>query len=127
MEIVFLIARIVSGIYYIFNGSNHFMRLGMMKGYAASKGVPMPGLAVPLTGLMIILGGLSFITGVQPMIGSLLVILFLVPVAFIMHNFWAVPDEQMKMVEMVNFTKNIALAASAAMFLLIPTPWPLSL
>lgn len=127
MEIVFLIARIVLGIYYIFNGSNHFMRLGMMKGYAASKGVPLPGLAVPVTGAMLILGGLSIITGYQPAIGSLLIILFLVPVAFIMHNFWAISDMQMKMVEMVNFMKNLALAASAAMFLSIPTPWPYSL
>jgi uncharacterized membrane protein YphA (DoxX/SURF4 family) len=52
---------------------------------------------------------------------------FLVPVAFIMHNFWAVQDPQMKMVEMVNFTKNLALAASALMFLAIPQPWPFSL
>ncbi len=127
MEIVFLIGRIILGAYYIFNGMNHFMRLQMMKGYAASKGVPIPGLAVPFTGLMLILGGLSFISGFQPLIGSLLVILFLVPVAFIMHNFWAIADPQMKMVEMVNFTKNLALAASAAMFTLIPTPWPISL
>jgi hypothetical protein len=43
------------------------------------------------------------------------------------HNFWAVEDQQMKMAEMVNFTKNLALAASALMFLAIPTPWPFSL
>jgi hypothetical protein len=41
-----------------------------------------------------------------------------------MHNFWAVGDE-MKMIELINFTKNMALMGSALLFLLIPQPWPM--
>jgi len=127
MEIAFLIGRIILGVYYVFMGSNHFMRLDMLSGYAGSKGVPAPKVAVAGSGLLLLLGGLSILVGFQPYIGAILVVVFLVPVAFVMHNFWAVEDEQMKMVEMTNFLKNIALAASALMFLLIPTPWPFSL
>ena len=127
MEIAFLIGRIVLGAYYVFMGSNHFMQLDMLSGYAGSKGVPAPKVAVAGSGLLLLLGGLSILVGYQPYIGAILVVVFLVPVAFKMHNFWAVEDEQMKMVEMTNFLKNIALAASALMFLLIPTPWPFSL
>jgi len=43
-----------------------------------------------------------------------------------MHRFWGV-DQQTAMMQMPNFLKNIALAASAMMFLAIPQPWPLSL
>jgi len=53
--------------------------------------------------------------------------LFFLGVTFKMHNFWAVEDPQWRMVEMVNFLKNLALMGSAWMFLLIPTPWPFSL
>jgi uncharacterized membrane protein YphA (DoxX/SURF4 family) len=127
MEIAFLIGRIVLGIYYLFNAANHFMQLEMMTGYTASKGVPAPKLAVAGSGLVLFLGGLSILLGYQPYIGAILVVIFLVPVAFMMHNFWAVDDQQMKMAEMVNFLKNLALAASALMFLVIPTPWPFSL
>jgi hypothetical protein len=43
-----------------------------------------------------------------------------------MHNFWAVgPDE--KAIQMINFTKNMALLGSALMFLKIGKPWPFSL
>ena len=126
MEIAFLVGRIVLGVYYLFNASNHFRNLNMMAGYAGSKGVPAPKLAVAGTGLLLLLGGLSILLGYQPTIGAILVI-FLVPVAFMMHNFWAVQDPQMKMIETVNFMKNLALAASALMFLAIPQPWPLSL
>uniref|UniRef100_A0A7C1JUB4 DoxX family membrane protein n=1 Tax=Caldilinea aerophila TaxID=133453 RepID=A0A7C1JUB4_9CHLR len=127
MEILFLIGRIVLGAYYLFNAFNHFRNLEMMTGYAASKGVPAPKLAVAGTGVLLLLGGLSILLGYQPTIGVLLIVVFLVPVAFMMHNFWAVQDPQMKMAEMVNFMKNIALAASALMFLAIPQPWPFSL
>jgi len=117
----------VLGVYYLFNALNHFRSLNMMAGYAGSKGVPAPKLAVAGTGVLLLLGGLSILLGVQPTIGVILIVVFLVPVAFMMHNFWAVQDPQMKMMEMVNFMKNIALAASALMFLAIPQPWPLSL
>ena len=127
MEIAFLIGRIVLGVYYLFNALNHFRNLNMMAGYAGSKGVPAPKLAVAGTGVLLLLGGLSILLGVQPTIGAILIVVFLVPVAFMMHNFWAVQDPQMKMMEMVNFMKNLALAASALMFLAIPQPWPFSL
>lgn len=127
MEIAFLIGRIVLGIYYLFNAVNHFRNLEMMSGYAGSKGVPAPKLAVFGTGILLALGGLSILTGFQPYIGAAFIVIFMVPVAFMIHNFWAVEDQQMKMAEMVNFTKDLALAASALMFLAIPTPWPFSL
>lgn len=87
MEILFLVGRIVLGVYYLFNAFNHFRNLEMMTGYAASKGVPSPKLAVVATGVLLLLGGLSILLGYQPTIGVLLIVIFLVPVAFMMHNF----------------------------------------
>jgi uncharacterized membrane protein YphA (DoxX/SURF4 family) len=126
VEALFLIGRIVVGGFYLFNALNHFSRTDMMAGYAGSKGVPAPRAMVQLTGLMLLVGGLSLLLGVYPRLGVALVVIFLVVVAFWMHNFWAVQDPMQKMGEMVNFTKNLALAGSALMFLAIPEPWPLS-
>jgi len=125
-EILFLIGRILVGGYYIFNGFNHFSKKDMMAGYAKSKGVPIPDITIPLTGLLLLLGGLSLLLGIYPYIGVALIVIFLVPVTFMMHNFWAVPKEQ-NMADMVHFLKNIALIGSTLMFLAIPSPWPFSL
>ena|SRR3990172_7848552 len=127
MEIAFLVGRIILGIYYLFNASNHFMRLEMMAGYAGSKGVPAPKLAVLGTGALLLLGGLSILTGFQPTIGVILLVIFFLGVTFKMHNFWAVSDPMAKMGEMTNFVKNMGLMSSALMFLIIPQPWPFSL
>jgi len=45
------------------SGYNHFKNLGMLTGYAQSKGVPMPKAAVLLTGAMMFLGGLGILLG----------------------------------------------------------------
>ncbi len=127
MDIVFLIGRIIYGGYFLWNGINHFRNLGMMSGYAQSKGTPAPRLAVAGTGTLLILGGLSILLGVYPVIGLILLIIFLLGVSIKIHNFWAVPDPQMKMMETINFTKNMALLGGALMTFAISRPWPLSL
>lgn len=60
MEIIFLIARIVLGLYYLFNASNHFFQVKMMAGYAASKGVPAPEASVIVSGMLLFIGGPAF-------------------------------------------------------------------
>ncbi len=127
MEIAFLIGRIILGIYYLFNASNHFTQLNMMSGYASSKGVPVPKVAVIVSGLLLLVGGLSILTGFQPVIGVIALVIFFLPVTFMMHNFWAETDQMTKMMQMTQFVKNMGLMSSALMFLAIPQPWPFSL
>lgn len=127
MEIIFLIARIVLGLYYLFNASNHFFQVKMMAGYAASRGVPAPEASVIVSGMLLFIGEPSILTGYKPSVGIIALVIFFIPATFIMHNFWTVSDQMMKMGEMVNFLKNIALLASAVMLLSIPQPWSMSL
>lgn len=127
MKTVFLAARILLGMYYLFNASMHFFQLNMMAGYSASKGVPAPELAVIVGGLLLFIGGASILTGYKPTIGVIALVIFFIPVTFMMHNFWAVSDQMMKMGELVNFMKNIALLSSTVMLLSIPQPWSMSI
>jgi len=127
MQIAFLIGRIIVGIYFIYSGIRHFTNLNMMAGYAGSKGVPMPKIAVPASGSLIVIGGLSILLGFQPLIGVIAILLFLVPTTFMMHNFWSVQDPMQKMNEMINFTKNWALIGYTLMILAVPQPWMYSL
>jgi uncharacterized membrane protein YphA (DoxX/SURF4 family) len=112
MEIVYLIGRIILGGFFLFNALNHLTRAGMMAGYAASKGVPLASLVVVATGLQLAVGGLMLLLGWYVWIAALVLVVFLVPVALVMHNFWAVTDPQLRMIELVQFTKNLALAGA---------------
>ena len=58
------------------------------------------------TGVILLLGGLSMLLGVYPVVGIILLIVFLLCVSFQMHNYWKVDDPQMKQIDTINFTKK---------------------
>lgn len=127
MEILFLIGRVIFGVYLLKNAGNHFMKTEMLAGYAASKGTPAPKLAVYVSGFFLFVGGLGILLGVYIEWAVLATALFFVPVTFTMHNYWVDVDPNMKMTNEINFWKNMAIFGASLMFLLIPQPWPFSI
>src|SRR5262245_42314762 len=127
MRALFLFGRLLLGAYYLFAASGHFAGLVTRAEFAAAKGVPLPHLAVLVSGLLLVIAGVSILLGFLPKVGVAALALFFIPVTFIMHAFWRDADPAMRMMDMVNFSKNIALLASSLMFLAIPEPWPASL
>jgi putative oxidoreductase len=81
--------------------------------YADQAGVPMAGLLVPLSGLIAGAGGLSVLLGYRARIGAWLLVLFLVPVTFTMHNFWVVTDPMMAQMQQAMFMKNLSMLGGA--------------
>ena len=119
MQTLFLIGQIVLGVFFLMMGMMHFMKMKDMTAYAKSKNLPMPSLSVVISGMVLALGGIGvlFQVALAWAYGALAV--FLLLVAFLMHNFWADKDAQMKMANMVNFQKNLALAAALVMLLVL--------
>ena len=127
INIAVLIGRVIVGGFFLMNAFNHFAQLNMMTGYAKSKGVPAPALAVGGSGVLLFLGGLSLLLGYHPTIGAALLVTFLLGVSFGIHNFWTVQVQQAKQVEMTNFLKNMAILGLLLMTVAIPRPWLMSL
>ena len=107
MKYLPLIGRILFSLIFIFSGISHVM--GMGADFAASKGIPMADIATRLGGLMIILGGLSVALGYKSNIGTMLLMVWLLLTAFMMHNFWIETDPMANQMGMAMFMKNIAL------------------
>ena len=123
MEYLFILGRVLLGGYFIRSGYNHFGNLGMLTGYAQSKGVMMPKESVILTGLMMVLGGAGILFGVYIQLSVLLLSLFLLGTLVKMHKYWEVTDPMARMGESVNFYKNLGLLGAILMLLAIPLPW----
>lgn len=117
MEILFLVGRIVLGLFFFMMGMMHFMKMRDMTAYASMKGLPMPSLSVAVTGMVLALGGAGVLFQFALVWSYGALVAFLVLAAFLMHNFWAAKDAQTKMNDMVNFQKNLALAAALLMLL----------
>jgi len=119
--------RIMFGGYFVYSGIRHFADREMLIGYAKSKGVRWPTLAVLGTGAMMIAGGLSMLTGVKPKVGAGLVTGFLAGVTPQMHDYWNTSDQMQRANDMVNFTKNLALIGGAAFAAATHEKWPVRL
>ena len=111
MRYLVLIGRVLYSGIFLMTILGHFSQ-GYI-GYAAQQGVPAAGLLVPLSGIIAIAGGLSIALGYKAKIGAWLIVIFLVPVTFAMHNFWAVSDPMMRGMQTAMFMKNLSMLGSA--------------
>ncbi|HCB35734.1 MAG: DoxX family protein [Candidatus Taylorbacteria bacterium RIFCSPHIGHO2_02_49_25] len=123
MDILFLVGRLIFGGYFLMNAWNHFKNSEGLTIYAASKGVPEPKMAVFLGGILLLLGGLGIVFGIVPEASLALLIIFLVPVSLKMHAFWKEPDPNARMMEKVQFMKNMALVGALLMLYAVSVPW----
>ena len=90
MDILLVIGRVLFALLFINSGIAHLTKLEAMAGYAQFKKVPAAKLSVIVTGLMLVIGGLYVALGVYADLGGLLLAIFLVVSAFMMHNFWTI-------------------------------------
>jgi putative oxidoreductase len=106
-----LLGRVLFSAVFIAVTPEHFS--GETIRYAASHGVPLADVLVPASGILALLGGLSVLTGFKARIGAWLLVLFLVPVTIMMHNFWAISDPTAARMQQVMFMKNLGLLGAA--------------
>ncbi|MBB5917768.1 putative membrane protein YphA (DoxX/SURF4 family) [Nocardia transvalensis] len=115
MSVLVLIGRIFFVVLFLSSAVGHLTQAEGMAGYAQSKGVPAAKLAVLGSGVLQAVAGLSILLGVWADLGALLLVIFLVPTAILMHPFWKETDAQAKQTEMIQFNKDLALAGAALM------------
>lgn len=115
MNALYVLGRMLFGGYFLYNGVNHFLRQDAMAGYAGSKNVPSPQLAVQGSGALLVLGGLSVLLDVKPQVGAALTAIFLLGVTPIMHRYWEAEEPAARQADQVNFLKNLGLLGAALM------------
>ena len=104
-----LVARILLASIFISAGFSKILGFDGVTAYIASKGLPIPMVIAGLTVALEILGGLAIIIGYKTRIAGLLLGLFTIAAAFIFHNFWAFPPEQVYL-QNIMFMKNLSMA-----------------
>src|ERR1035438_9320413 len=124
MKYIVLVGRILFSFIFIMTIMGHFSQQDIS--FAAAAGVPLASFAVPISGIIALLGGLSIAFGYKAKWGAWLIVLFLVPITIMMHNFWAAPDKMNAQMQMAMFIKNISILGGALMIAYFGTG-PLSL
>jgi putative oxidoreductase len=123
MKFILLVGRILYAHIFFLTITTHFSAESIH--YGASKQVPAADILVPLSGIIAFLGSLSIIVGLKARWGALLIIIFLLPVTFMMHDFWNETEAMQKQTQMIMFMKNISMLG-AAMIISYFGPGPIS-
>src|SRR3989344_203712 len=125
-DVIFFVGRLLLGGFLLYNAYNHLFKVKDLTVYTESKKIPMAKAAVIVSGLLLLFGGYTIITGVRVTAGIAALVLFFIPTTFTMHAFWK-EEGQPRMMEQVQFMKNLAILGAVLMLLAIPTPWAMSL
>ncbi|MDJ0536523.1 MAG: DoxX family protein [Xenococcaceae cyanobacterium MO_207.B15] len=109
MKYTALAARICLCLIFINSGVNKILGFGGTAEMMANNGLPIPDVLLIFTIAFQLLGGLSLLFGYKVKIGSILLILFLIPATLVFHNPLADPNE------INSFLKNIGLIGGLLM------------
>jgi len=111
MKYSILSGRILFSLIFVMASLGHFSKATIE--YSATQGVPLASIAVPLSGVLSLLGGLSVALGCKAKWGAWLLVVFLVPVTVMLHNFWAVKDPMIAQMQQIMFMKNLSMLGGA--------------
>jgi len=111
MNYLVLLGRILYSLIFLEAILSNFSASSIAK--AADKGIPMSNILAPAAGIMAFAGGLSIVLGYKAKLGAWLIILFLVPVTLMMHNFWTIKDPMMRRMQQIMFMKNLSMLGAA--------------
>jgi putative oxidoreductase len=107
-DITTLAGRILIAVIFLISG---FFKVGgyaQMVAYATAVHLPAPGVAIAVAAAIELAGGLAILTGFKTRVAAWVLFLYLIPVTYVFHNFWAVQGQEQQM-QMVNFLKNVAI------------------
>jgi putative oxidoreductase len=107
-DITTLAGRILISVMFLISG---FFKVGgyaQIVGYATAVHLPAPGVAIALAAAVELACGLAILAGFKTRFAAWLLFLYLIPVTYFFHNFWAVQGQEQQ-TQMVNFLKNAAI------------------
>ncbi len=109
MKYLPLAARVCLCLIFLKAGISHILGFNSTVEMMSNSGLPFANILLFFTIVFQLLGGLSLLLGYQVKLGSILLIVFLIPATLVFHNPIPNPDE------INNFLKNIGLIGGLLM------------
>src|SRR5687767_8838492 len=103
-----LVGRILLALLFLFSGYEKIGGFSKVAAGIAAKGVPFAEAALVVTIIVEIAGGLMLILGWKARWAALALLLWLIPVTLLYHNFWAVDAAQYRN-QFNQFMKNLCI------------------
>jgi putative oxidoreductase len=113
-DLLILVARIFIGSLFLWAGATKVVHWKGSAEYMHLK--KMPTTLLPAAILMQIVGGLSVLLGFEARVGALLLIVYMIPAAIKMHDFWNLQGDA-RTTQKNMFMKDVAVLGGLLIFL----------
>ena len=110
-----LLGRLLIAALFIPAGIGKISGFAGTAGYIASKGLPLPELGVVIAIVVEVAVAAALLIGFKTRWAAAVLALFTLAAATIFHNYWALPQAQ-QMMQQLLFTKNIAVVGGLLAF-----------
>ena len=105
---VALIGRIALAAIFVLSGLQKLIDFTGTASMIAGAGVPLPTVAAAVAVLIELGGGLAIFAGWMTRVAALAIVVFLIIVSPIFHNFWTMQGDE-RMLNQVMFLKNVSM------------------
>jgi putative oxidoreductase len=102
------LARILISAIFVYSGISQLMHFDATVHVLAATGIPLPAVAAVISTIIDLAGAAMIIVGWQTKLAAAIQFVYLIPVTFLLHNFWAAPP-QMHEMQLLNFLKNLGI------------------
>lgn len=103
-----LAGRILMSVVFLVSGLFKIGGYSQMVAYSAAKGLPMASVTIACAAVIELVCGLAILVGFQTRIAAWLLFLYLIPVTFLFHNFWAMQGAEQQD-NMIHLLKNVSI------------------
>lgn len=104
-----LIGRLCLSLIFITSGVGKVLGWEQTIIYMTQAGIPQAQIGLFLAASVEIFMGVALFLGWKKRFAASILALYLIPVTFLFHNFWDLQDPALRMLEYINFMKNLAI------------------
>lgn len=116
-DILDLIGRILISFLFLFEAYDSFLFYSVTRDKMVSYGLSWyPELWLNISLFFLCIGGLFLLIGYRARLAAFLLLLYWVPLTFIVYNFWAYPVDEQREISIL-FMKNIAISGALLLIL----------
>ncbi len=115
-NVIDLIGRLFLSFIFIYEGLDSILYFRKTKEVMTSYGITFQqDLLLIGSIILLMVGGLLLLIGYRSSFGSVLLLMYYIPVTLIVHSFWNDPDEMERRLQAIMFMKNLAIIGGLLM------------
>lgn len=104
-----LVARVLIAFIFIWAGLGKFLAWDASVAFMAKKSMPFIPYFLFLAACIEFFCGMAIVLGFKTCLAAIILILYLIPVTFIFHDFWNLVDDSERLAQLIHFLSNISI------------------